>query len=176
MGSALGGIYAPILSALTLYVVYRQLRLQAVIHIEQVEWQKRQISYQHGLYLCEKIKENMSTPEKYNEFLSTLKKTEIEAYISKTEYLELVSEDDTSMLLYQVITLLRKLRHDETDRDILFHLKGLVLTSIEANNLRKYEMNLCRWHNIYIKGFNKELCVFIDESDLEYLFRYKNEH
>lgn len=173
MGSALGGIYAPILSVLTLYMIYRQLRLQAVIHIDQMDWQKLQTSRQHGLYLCEKLKESIKNPHEQEKFLHTLHQTEIYGRISKDKYLELVGKDETSMLLHQLIALLRKLRHCETGKEIRYHLKGVALASVGAENLNGFEVRMCRWHDMEYEGFSKDLCVFTDQSDLDLLSQFK---
>ncbi|MCD9115912.1 hypothetical protein [Pseudomonas bijieensis] len=173
MGSALGGIYAPILSALTLYMIYRQLRLQAVMHVDQMDWQKLQIDRQHGLYLCEKLKELIKNPCDLKKFLLALNQTEVYRNISKEQYLEIVGRDETSMLLQQLITLLRKLRHCETGKEIRYHLQGLALASLGAENLNGFEVRMCRWHDMAYEGFSKDLCVFTDQSDLDQLSRFK---
>lgn len=173
MGSALGGIYAPILSVLTLYMIYRQLRLQAVIHVDQMDWQRLQTSRQHGLYLCEKLKELIKSPLSQNNFMHTLQQTGVYEALSKDKYLELVGRDETSMLLHQLITLLRKLRFCETGKEIRFHLTGLALASVGAENLKGFEMRMCRWHDIAYEGFSKDLCVFTDQSDLGFLAQFK---
>lgn len=173
MGSALGGIYAPILSALTLYMIYRQLRLQAVIHIDQMDWQRLQTSRQHGLHLCEKLKELIKSPPSQEKFRHTLQETEVHKKISKDEYLELVGKDETSMLLHQLITLLRKLRHCETGKEIRYNLKGLALASVGAEYLNGFEVRMCRWHDIEHEGFSKDLCVFTDQSDLDFVAQFK---
>lgn len=173
MGSALGGIYAPILSALTLYMIYRQLRLQAVIHVDQMNWQELQTSRQHGVYLCERLRELISTQQGRQNFLDTLEKTFVYEKISKELYLELVGRDESSMLLHQLITLLRKLRFCETGKGIRYHLHGLALASVGAENLHGFEVRMCRWHDIEYKGFSKDLCVFTDQSDLDFLSQFK---
>lgn len=172
MGSALGGIYAPILSVLTLYVIYRQLRLQAVIHVDQMDWQKLQTSRQHGLYLCDKLKELVSSSNGRESFLFALIQTDIYQEISKEQYLDIVGRDEMSMLLQQFITLLRKLRHCETGKEIRYHLQGIALASVGAENLHGFELRMCRWHDMAYKGFSKELCVFTDQSDLEMLEKF----
>ncbi|MBV4508389.1 hypothetical protein HU751_026490 [Pseudomonas sp. BW13M1] len=169
MGSALGGIYAPILSALTLYMIYRQLRLQAVIHLDQMDWQKLQTSRNHGVFLCEKIKDIISSHHGMRRFLDTLEETQPHKKISKEDYLTFVGKDETSMLLYQLITLMRKLRFCETGKEIRFHLHGLALASIGAELLNSFEIRLCRWHDMDHKDFNRDLCVFTDQSDLDTL-------
>ncbi|RUO29540.1 hypothetical protein [Aliidiomarina soli] len=173
MGSALGGIYAPILSALTLYMIYRQLRLQAVIHVDQMDWQRFQTSRQHGLYLCEKLKELIKIPLSQNNFMYTLEQTGVYEELSKDKYLELVGRDETSMLIHQLIVLLRKLRFCETGKEIRYHLKGLALASVGAENLNGFEVRMCRWHDIAYEGFSKDLCVFTDQSDLDFLAQFK---
>lgn len=173
MGSALGGLYAPILSVLTLYMIYRQLRLQAVIHVDQMDWQKLQTLRQHGVYLCEKLKENINDPHTRDNFFYTLEQTGIEQKISKVAYLDYVGRDETSMLTHQLITLLRKLRYCETGKEIRFHLKGLALASMGAELLNTYETNMCRWYDIEYEGFSNELCVFTDQSDLDRIAKYK---
>lgn len=173
MGSALGGIYTPILSTLTLYMIYRQLRLQAAIHVDQMDWQKLQTSRQHGLYLCEKLKELIKSPPSQNHFMHTLEQTEVYEALSKDEYLELVGRDEISMLLHQMIALLRKLRFCETGKEIRYHLEGLALASVGAENLNKFEVRMCRWHDLAYEGFSKDLCVFTDQSDLDFLAQFK---
>ena len=173
MGSALGGIYTPILSVLTLYMIYRQLRLQAVIHVDQMDWQRLQTSRQHGLYLCEKLQELIKNPQSKNNFMRTLDQTEVFEKLSKDKYLDFVGSDEISMLLQQLIALLRKLRFCETGKEIRYHLRGLALASVGAENLNGFEVRMCRWHDIAHDGFSKDLCVFTDQSDLDFLAQFK---
>ncbi|HEN8735876.1 TPA: hypothetical protein U8207_004324 [Pseudomonas putida] len=172
MGSALGGIYAPILSALTLYLIYRQLRLQAVIHVDQMDWQKLQTSRQHGLYLCDKLKELVKNLGDREGFRFAMAQTDIHKKISKNQYLEIVGRDETSMLLHQLITLLRKLRHCETGKEIRYHLQGIALALVGAEDLNGFEVRMCRWHDMAYEGFSKELCVFTDQSDLDMIAKF----
>jgi thiamine phosphate synthase YjbQ (UPF0047 family) len=174
MGGALGGIYAPILSVLTLYVIYRQMRLQAVIHRDQMKWQKLQAYHQHGIYMCDRIKEEVKNSKSYEGFILTLQNTRLDAKISKQEFLELIAVDDISKLLQQLITLLRKLRHSDEGKEISFHLMGVIFATISIEQLHMYEMNMCRWYDMYQAGFNKQLCVFTDENDLNIILSYKN--
>ncbi|ELJ8875734.1 hypothetical protein RUL28_004531 [Vibrio parahaemolyticus] len=169
MGSALGGIYTPILSILTLYMIYRQLRLQASIHVDQMSWQKRQVERQHGLYLCEKLKEELGNSKAQEKFLETLKRTSPYTSINTELYLEFTGKDDISMLLQQLITLLRKLRFCETGKEIRFHLVGLAYASVGIENLNNFEKNLLWWHDMHHPDFTTELCVFTDKQDVDSL-------
>ncbi|HDM8056928.1 hypothetical protein [Vibrio harveyi] len=161
-------IYSPIITGLTLYFLYRQLRLMAVLNLEQEAREERLRRLEFAKYWHVELKSHFNDAEVINEFYGKLthysQSSHREALDSDTFNSDL-GADSSYLLANQLYTLLFQLRQDDSklSQQALHQVKGIAFLSLPSVVWLEFERVVAKYHGS--SYLTLENCVFLTEED-----------
>lgn len=141
--------YTPITTILTLYLIYRQIRLTVAIRLEQEHSEERLRRLDFAKYWYEKLRENFSTQEKIDIFecklLIFLNKDNIN---TPEEFHEAIATDKDFLLVFQLYLILLQLnknKQSHLDAQALVQVKGMAFHALCQKIIIDFEKATVRY-------------------------------
>ncbi|GEM_PF-5810744 len=162
----ISAIYTPIITSFTLYFIYRQMRLTAVVRLDQEHHEERLRRLDFAKYWHAELKNNFSSEEKISCFSKKLT-----IFLSKNnsenavKFQELLITDIDFILTHQLYIILLQLNQFNSKLDIQSktQVMGMAFSVLHPRILCDFEMAFIL--NGAAMAMETDDCVFLSKED-----------
>ncbi|WP_140201494.1 hypothetical protein [Vibrio parahaemolyticus] len=161
-------IYSPIITGLTMYMLYRQLRLMAALSIKQEGREERQRRLDFAKYWYSELKEYFNNEKVVDDFYEHVKKYSNRNYRESKDVKSLdlaFSEDKGFMLVNQIYLLLLQLRQgtSQLDKQAYSQVLGMAYLLLPASVWLEFERAIALHRGSSLITLDN--CVFLTKDD-----------